>query len=137
MKPRLSEAPGVGCGAVIVRDGQLLLIRRLKPPDAGAWSIPGGRVEVFEPLDRTVRREIAEEVGLTIEAMEPLCVVESINREAGYHWVSPVFLATRFSGKAAVLEPDKHHACAWFPLDALPSPLSIFTVQSVAALAKR
>jgi ADP-ribose pyrophosphatase YjhB (NUDIX family) len=122
---------------VLIRENKVLLVRRLKAPDAGAWSIPGGKVDFFEPLDQTVRREIEEEVGLIIEAMEPLCVVESIDRKSGYHWVSPIFLATRFSGVAAVREPDKHDQCAWFALDALPSPLSIFTVQSMAALGAR
>ena len=36
------ERPIVGVGAVIVRDGQVLIVRRLYEPLAGRWSLPGG-----------------------------------------------------------------------------------------------
>ena len=42
------ESPVVGVGAVIVRDGQVLLVRRANPPLQGEWSLPGGALEVGE-----------------------------------------------------------------------------------------
>ncbi|MCD0448056.1 NUDIX hydrolase [Actinocorallia sp. API 0066] len=53
-------------GAVIQRDGALLLIRRGRPPGEGLWSIPGGRVEPGESDDDAVVREVAEETGLVV-----------------------------------------------------------------------
>ena len=43
-------APVVGVGAIVWRDERILLIRRARPPQAGQWSIPGGRQEVGETL---------------------------------------------------------------------------------------
>ncbi|MDX6738799.1 NUDIX hydrolase [Actinocorallia sp. A-T 12471] len=54
-------------GAVIVRDGDLLLVRRANPPGEGLWSIPGGRVEPGESDRDAVVREVAEETALSVE----------------------------------------------------------------------
>lgn len=56
-----------GVGAVILRDGALLLVLRGRPPAAGRWSIPGGKVEPGESDRQAVAREVAEETGLTVE----------------------------------------------------------------------
>jgi 8-oxo-dGTP diphosphatase len=60
----MSARPELCVGAVIVHDGELLLIRRGRPPSAGRWSLPGGRVEAGELLIEAVVREVREETGL-------------------------------------------------------------------------
>lgn len=45
---------------------RLLLIRRGRPPQAGSWSLPGGRVEAGETPQQAVTREVAEETGLLV-----------------------------------------------------------------------
>lgn len=54
----------VAVGAVAVRDGAILLVRRGNPPEAGRWSLPGGRVQLGETVSAAVRRELHEETGL-------------------------------------------------------------------------
>jgi 8-oxo-dGTP diphosphatase len=54
-------------GAIAVRDGALLLIRRGRAPSRGRWSLPGGRIEPGETAERAVLREVAEETGLIVE----------------------------------------------------------------------
>jgi ADP-ribose pyrophosphatase YjhB (NUDIX family) len=51
-------------GAIVVRDGAVLLVRRGRPPAAGLWSVPGGKVEPGEAETDAVLRELAEETGL-------------------------------------------------------------------------
>ncbi|MEU8361844.1 NUDIX hydrolase [Nonomuraea sp. NPDC048882] len=55
-------------GAIIIdASDRLLLIKRGRPPGAGLWSIPGGRLEPGETDEAGVRREVLEETGLRVE----------------------------------------------------------------------
>ncbi len=129
--------PRVGCGAAIVVDGRILLIERLTDPEAGCWGLAGGKVDLFEAVPAAVEREILEEIGLVIRADDLLCIVDQIDEAGGSHWVSSVYLVTDFTGEPAVLEPHKAGGIGWFPLNALPSPLTQSTVTAVAALKQR
>lgn len=56
--------PRIGVSALVVDHDRLLLVRRSKPPAAGAWSLPGGALEAGETLAEGVTRELREETGL-------------------------------------------------------------------------
>jgi ADP-ribose pyrophosphatase YjhB (NUDIX family) len=59
-------------GAVVTDgSGRLLLVQRARDPGAGAWSLPGGRVEPGEDDAAALRREMREETGLDV-AVGPL-----------------------------------------------------------------
>ncbi|MBS1030025.1 NUDIX domain-containing protein [Gluconobacter cerinus] len=133
----MQSEPRVGCGAAILVDGKLLLIRRKKSPEAACWGLPGGKVDLFEPVSHAVEREVAEELGITIQARDMLCLVEQSDRESGTHWIAPVYLVTKLSGTPTLMEPEKHSDFGWFPLGELPSPLTTPTVQAMAALRSR
>ena len=61
-------APRVPCVEAIIKDeaGRLLLIQRGHDPEAGRWSLPGGRIEPGESDEQAVVREIQEETGLRV-----------------------------------------------------------------------
>jgi 8-oxo-dGTP diphosphatase len=59
--------PILAVSAAILRDGQVLLVRRARPPAGGLFSLPGGVVEVGETLTEAVEREVREETSLAIE----------------------------------------------------------------------
>ncbi|WP_238383432.1 MULTISPECIES: (deoxy)nucleoside triphosphate pyrophosphohydrolase [unclassified Nocardioides] len=55
-------------GAAILRDGRVLAARRTFPAEAaGRWELPGGKVEPGETPEDALVREVAEELGCTIE----------------------------------------------------------------------
>lgn len=71
------RAPIPCVGAVVHDDaGRILLVRRINPPGAGLWSIPGGRVEPGEDDAAAVVREVAEETGLRVVPAEVVGQVE-------------------------------------------------------------
>jgi len=59
--------PQIAVSAAIFRDGKVLLTRRARSPAKGFYSLPGGRVEFGESLDRALKREVDEETGLAID----------------------------------------------------------------------
>ena len=129
----MQTEPRVGCGAAIVVDGRILLLKRETEPEAGGWGLPGGKIDLFETAAAATAREVAEEIGITIEPVKLLCFVDRIDREAGTHWVALVYLVDRYVGTPKILEPEKHCGLAWFDLQALPAPQTTSTVMAVQA----
>jgi ADP-ribose pyrophosphatase YjhB (NUDIX family) len=119
------QKPEAGCGAAI-RDsmGRLLLIQRLREPEAGAWGLPGGKIDFGERATDTARREIAEELGIEIEILHLACIAETIDAGDGRHWIAPVYEARIKSGEPRNVEPEKHGGWGWFDLRALPANLT-------------
>jgi mutator protein MutT len=96
-------APAVGVGGVLVHAGQVLLIRRGKPPLYGRWVVPGGTVELGEPLEQALVREMREETGLEVEPVELLTVFDRIERDGTrvvYHYVIVDYLCRLRAGEA-------------------------------------
>jgi 8-oxo-dGTP diphosphatase len=131
------DVPGLGCGLAILREGKLLLYRRRNAPEAGCWSIVGGKVDHMERAIDSARREAQEESGLAIGAVDLLCISEQIIEEERQHWLSLIYMTEDFAGEARVMEPEKLPEFGWFPLDALPAPLSRFAADAVKALRVR
>lgn len=121
MKREYPETPLVGVGAIIIDDDRVALVKRGHPPLQGKWSIPGGVLEVGEPLRQAAMREALEETGLTVEPGELLGVFERFlpdpEGRMQYHYVLIDFLCRRISGElAAGDDADEVH---WFGRDEL------------------
>ena len=74
--------PIAAVGAIVLRDGQILLIMRTKEPGAGKWSIPGGKIELGEKLFEAAKREVLEETGIDVEIHKAVNTYDSIVRDA-------------------------------------------------------
>jgi len=96
-------APRVAVGAVVFREGRVLLVRRGRPPAKGLWAIPGGRVELGETLSGAAEREIREETGLVIRAGKPIFIFDVVERDPDgrvrFHYVIVDLAAEYVSGE--------------------------------------
>ncbi|MQA05605.1 MAG: NUDIX domain-containing protein [Streptosporangiales bacterium] len=73
-----AQRHSVSVAAAIVReDNRVLLIRRA---DNGHWEPPGGVLELDEPIEAGLAREVAEETGLSIEVETLSGVYKNIAR---------------------------------------------------------
>jgi len=67
----------VAVGILLRADGALLLSTRPEgKPYAGYWEFPGGKIEVGETVEQALRRELIEELGVTIGPAEAWKVTE-------------------------------------------------------------
>jgi ADP-ribose pyrophosphatase YjhB (NUDIX family) len=95
--------PIVGIGVAVLRPGAVLLARRGRPPNVGAWSLPGGAQELGETAEQAARRELLEETALRVGPLLLAGHVDSIHHDAGgrvrFHYTILDF-AARWDGGA-------------------------------------
>lgn len=68
--------------AVVVRAGEVLLVRRASPPDQGLWGFPGGRMEMGESHLDAALRELDEETGIRADAPRLITVLDFIEHDS-------------------------------------------------------
>jgi ADP-ribose pyrophosphatase YjhB (NUDIX family) len=100
--------PYLAVSAAIFRDGQVLIVRRARPPAHGLYTLPGGGVELGETLEQAVIREVREETGLAIAPLALVGFREAIARDAAgrveRHFVILPFAARWVGGEIALSE---------------------------------
>ncbi|MGH2775895.1 MAG: NUDIX hydrolase [Actinomycetota bacterium] len=106
--------PTLGVGAIVVRDGHLLMVRRAQQPALGLWSVPGGKVERSEYLADALRREVEEETGLKVDVGDLAGYFEVIGDDS--HYVIMDFRAT-YNGADEPRPGDDVDRARWVPLD--------------------
>ena len=119
---RYPGAPQVGVGVAIYNEqGQVLLVQRGRPPGQGTWGLPGGLIDLGEPLHAAAAREVIEELGINVAVQEVVTAFESIHHDddgrVEYHYVVLEHWA-RYQGGEPVAQDDAA-ACAWVAADQL------------------
>lgn len=107
--------PQVAVGAVVLRDDQILLVKRGREPARGKWTLPGGRLEHGEYIEAAVVREVTEETGLTVVPERLLGIFEVVGDP---HYVILDHLCSMAEGNES--EPvagDDVDEVAWVDLD--------------------
>ncbi len=113
------RAPTVGVGVVCLRGEQVLLVRRGRPPRAGEWSLPGGRLEWGETLAACAVREVREETGVEISLEGLIDVVDGLfggsPAAPEHHYVLVDYAARWLSGEPQAA--DDAAEARFVPLD--------------------
>ena len=104
-----------------VEKQMLLLVDHKK---ALLWLPPGGHVEPGEHPTDTAKRELVEELGVTLPLLKPdpvfLSVTETVGRTAGHVDVSLWYLFKADSSMIFAYDMSEFSAIQWFPLKELP-----------------
>jgi 8-oxo-dGTP diphosphatase len=110
---RYPDRPIVSVGAVVIDGDRVLLVKRGQEPLKGAWSLPGGVVEIGETLHAALSREVREETGLDVEIGAVVEVLDRISRDAGgrveYHYVIVDYVC-RIAGGSLACASDAEDA---------------------------
>jgi len=110
--------------AVIVDEAErVLLTRRAVPPFLGLWVMPGGKIDLGEPILRALHREVQEEVGISVNVEGLVDVFEHLTPDTDHF----VILYYRCHPVTRELRPNPSEVAEarWVPrgeLAAMPMP---------------
>jgi 8-oxo-dGTP diphosphatase len=113
-------------GALVERDGSLLLVRRAQDPWRGFWDIPGGFCEPDELPAATAVREVREETGLEV-AITDLVGMWLDRYQYGDESDTATTLNLYFAAKVlrgAVTPSPETDAVEWFTPQRLPTNIA-------------
>ena len=119
--------PKVAAAALVLRAGQVLLVRRANDPLRGYWTLPAGFVDAGEDPARAVERECLEETGLRGRVTGLLDVLAGLEHPRGAH----ILIVYRVEVEPGDLQAaDDVDGAAFFPLEDLP-PLAFSSTQRI------
>ena len=111
--------PNFGSSAVVVSDGQVLLIKRR---DVEVWALPGGAINSGESTAQAAIREVKEETGIDIDLIRLIGIYSSPNwHSGGDHAI--VYAAIPKNGKP-VPQVNEVLDVGYFSPDRLPEPFT-------------
>ena len=127
MKPASKLLHEVAITAIVVKDGKYLITRRAltKKRWPGKWTVPGGKLETsdyvnlpkdtegcwYNILERVVRREVKEEVGLEIKNIDYVTSLTTIDNEGTPEFI--ISCVADWERGEVVLQEDETDKSAW------------------------
>jgi len=133
------ERPLVGVGVILVKDRQILLVKRGHEPNKGMWSIPGGLIKLGETAEEAAIREVREETGLEVSIGAVAGVFNVIIKDSDskikYHYVIIDYFGEVVGG---MLRPGTDVTDArWFWLDEIGGVETSPTVRKALELFRK
>jgi 8-oxo-dGTP diphosphatase len=121
----------VAITAIIIKDGKYLITRRSqnKKRFPGMWTVPGGKMETndyiklpkdtefywYNVLERTLKREIKEEVGIDIDNIEYVTSLATIHTDNSPSLV--ISCAADYLSGEVKLQTEENDQFAWVSLE--------------------
>ncbi len=111
------QTPKLDTRAAIFQDGKILLVRE----NCGAWSMPGGWVDVDLSVGESTIKEVKEEAGLDVTADQIIAVQdrEKHNRPIYAYKICKIFVLCTVTGGSFTENPETTES-RYFGLDELP-----------------
>lgn len=116
----------VNVEGAVVRNGEYLLIERAAEEEhaSGMLAFPGGKVEArpgeTNPIESTVRRELAEEVGVEVGTVEYVCS-RTFETDTGVECINIVTHCEDRGGDPSPREPGEVATVQWLAPAAITS----------------
>ena len=101
----------------LLRGESVLLIRKLRGHGAGKVNAPGGRVEADEAVGACAIREVAEEVGIRVNALTLRALLRYHDPAEGFAMAGFAFVSSDFHGTPARTEEANPF---WCPIAEIP-----------------
>lgn len=122
---------------VLVRDGQVLLLRRYNTGyQDGKYSLVAGHLDGDETAGQCIVREAAEEAGIALKLEELEAVHVQHRRAPDREYIDIYLRASIWSGEIRNLEPEKCDELRWCPINGLPGNTLPEVRQALADIAQ-
>lgn len=112
------KSPILAVDGVILKGSRILLTKRNIYPFSDFWVLPGGHVEYGERVEDAIKREMKEELGVSVRIKKLLGVYSAPKRDPRYHSVAVAYLLEIQRGKISLDWESKEYK--YFPLNNLP-----------------
>jgi 8-oxo-dGTP diphosphatase len=113
--------PAVTVDAILIsKQNSVLLIERGREPFKGKWALPGGFIDMDEPLETACMRELEEETGIRIAELKQFKAFGAVDRDPRHRTISVIFYAFT-EDEIIALAGDDAAKAQWFPIDQLPN----------------
>lgn len=123
MPVQTSAHPVASVLSVVVHEANVLLVRRINPPDAGKWGYPGGWIDPGETMAQAAVRELYEETSVRAEARRVFNALDAFDYDQEgllrRQFVMIAVLCNWVSGTP--MAGDDATEAAWFPIATLSS----------------
>lgn len=102
------------CAIITNSQNQVLLGKRKNSYKAGLYGLPGGRIELNEPIATAIIREVEEETGIKELSFTFVGVVRE--NQGTYDFIHFVFSAQISNQEPMLYEPDKCEGWEWIDI---------------------
>jgi ADP-ribose pyrophosphatase YjhB (NUDIX family) len=118
------QDPKVAVIALVIHEARVLLVRRGVEPAKGRWALPGGYMDADEMPAVALQREIAEEVGLTIQVDELITIYPMTNGEGQSIGIVLAYAASPRGASTITHVGDDVAEAGWFGPTEIPDALA-------------
>lgn len=120
----MNKIPRIGVSVILIDKDKILLGLRKGSHGNNTWGMPGGHLEWKETFLECAKREIKEELGVTIRCdSEPFFVTNDYFTKEEKHYVTVFVVAQIQKGIIQNKEPHKCVEWRWFNYTKIPKPL--------------
>lgn len=134
MQLKIPKTPILSTDGILLERGKILMVKRDIKPFCGYWTLPGGKVEYGERVEEAIKREMKEELGVSVRIKKLIGVYSDPKREPRYHSVSVAYFLER--GKGKIKLNFEASGFKYFSLNKLPSRIGFDHRQIINDLRK-
>jgi 8-oxo-dGTP diphosphatase len=98
----IPKSPILTVDGIILAKDKVLLLKRALRPFFGFWALPGGHVDYGETVEKAIKREIKEELGIPVKIKGLFGVYSNPKRDPRYHTISIVYLIGKIKGRIRI-----------------------------------
>ena len=113
----IENIPVVTVDMLIMKDNEILLLKRNNKPLKNIYYTPGGRVLKNECLNDAIKRKMKDELSLNFNISEPLGIMEEFFKTPDRHNINVLYYCELLEKNDIFILNDEHSEIKWFDIN--------------------